>query len=204
MSSYWHFLGKSWADFNIIQRWSNLRTNVPESNFQKRKLQEKFISTLCKKITPSKENWKCSSLIPKWRWSKHPSFGGFSCHCFKCYLCSLKGPKRELYFVFSWDFLFLLWNFGNCCWSVFFYLTAPHPPTLFLFCLTYFLFLWLLILKAWAPLWIWKGQGDGRNYVSKQHENAFGFPVVNHALGTMCLEPSLSLWALGSKDSVGI
>lgn len=36
-----------------------------------------------------------------------------------------------------------------------------------------------------------KGQGKGRNGVSKQHENALRFAVVNHLLNEVCLEPSL-------------
>lgn len=81
-------------------------------------------------------------------------------------------------------------------------LPSPTHPCSFL---SYFLFLWLLIFKARAPLWIRKRQGEGRNCVSKQHENGFGFSVFNHVLSTMCVvTASLSLWALGSKDSVGL
>lgn len=89
----------------------------------------------CKKCLSSLFSKNCSfrtwiGYAPVWSQSEDgpscSSFGGFSCHCFKCCLCPLKGPKR----------LISCFNFGTLvtiaevCNST---LLLPPNPTIILF-----------------------------------------------------------------------
>lgn len=133
VSSYWHFLANSWADFNILLGWSPLTTNIPESDFQKRKLQGKFISALFKKITLSKKELAMLQFDTKMKMVLNTHLLE---HFPVIVLHAISAPVKVLK---GWFLVFTLELIG-CCWSVSFYPTAPlpHTPLFFSFLLSFF------------------------------------------------------------------